>query len=138
MWEDWERFMKQIAKTSQQFVRMLDEFRGPEPYVRVHDLDREVKVVITPAEGQKVTKWAVRVWEDRLFIRGQYTVDLAIRDNDGAYLRQDKRSDEFVKAVRLPAPVEPHPLVSRKEGETVVVTFGRRKDPFTDGWVELR
>ncbi|WP_438448994.1 hypothetical protein [Gorillibacterium sp. sgz5001074] len=138
MWEDWEKIMKQVAKTSQQFVRMLDEFRGPEPYVRVHDLDREVKVVITPAEGQKVTKWAVRVWEDRLFIRGRYTVEYSVKDDVDGTLRQERRSDEFIKAVRLPSPVEPQPLLSRKEGETVVVTFARRKDAFTDGWVELR
>lgn len=136
MWEDWERLVKQMARTSQQFMKALDEFRGPDPYVRVHDQDRQVKIVISPAEGQKVLRWAVRVWDDRLFIRGTYTAETMVRDEMGGFHRE-KRSDEFMKAVRLPAPVEPKPASSRKEGETVVLTFVKRKDMFTDGWVEL-
>lgn len=136
MWEDWERIMKQVAKTSQQFAKALDDFRGPEPYIRVHDQDRQVKVVIHPLPEQKVRRWAVRVAEDRLFIRGIYTVEVTIRDERGAE-HYEKRSDEFVKAVRLPAPVESKPSAYRKEGEALILTFAKKKG-LSDGWFELQ
>lgn len=136
MWEEWERLMKQVAKTSQQFVKALDEFRGPEPYIRVHDQDRQVKVVINPLPEQKVRRWAVRVSDDRLFIRGFYTVEATVQNESGGF-RHEKRSDEFVKAVRLPGPVESKPAAYRKEGETLILTFAKKKE-FTDGWFDLQ
>jgi HSP20 family molecular chaperone IbpA len=136
MWEDWERLMKQVARTSQQFVKALDDFRGPEPYIRVHDQDRQVKVVINPLPEQKVRRWAVRVSDDRLFIRGFYTVEVSVSDDRGS-LHQEKRSDEFVKAVRLPGPVESKPASYRKEGETLILTFSKKKE-ISDGWFDLQ
>lgn len=136
MWEDWERLFKQVAKTSQQFKKALDDFRGPEPEVRVYEGDRQVKVVVHPVPEQKVRKWSVRVAEDRLFVRGLYSVEASVEDDAGNQAFET-RSDEFVKAVRLPVPVEMKPHSFRKEGETLIVTFAKKKDGLFSGWYEL-
>lgn len=137
MWDDWERLMKQVAKTSQQFMKVLEEFRGPEPLIRVHDQDRQVKVVITPIPEQKVRRWAVRVLGDRLYVKGLYTVELTIQDENG-HFHQERRSDEFIKAVRLPGPVESKPISVRKDGSELSVLFLRKKEALDDGWLDLQ
>lgn len=136
MWDDWERLFRQVAKTSQQVRKAFDDFRGPEPLVRIHELDRLVKVVVSPTPEQKVHHWSVKVWDDRLFVRGAYTVETYARDDQGDMF-PETRSDEFIKAVRLPAPVEPKPSSHRKEGDNLIVTFIKKKQPLSEGWYDL-
>ncbi|MDF2921803.1 MAG: hypothetical protein K0R57_717 [Paenibacillaceae bacterium] len=136
MWDEWERLFRQVAKTSQQVKKALDDFRGPEPQVRVYEQERQIKIVINPVPEQKVHRWSVRVSDDRLFVRGLYTAEVQVRDDEGnAYW--ESRSDEFVKAVRLPAPVEAKPSAFRKEGDTLIVTFVKKKEPLNEGWYDL-
>lgn len=136
MWDDWERLFRQVAKTSQQFKKALDEFRGPEPQVRLYESERQIKVVVHPVPEQKVRRWSVRVADDRLFVRGLYTVEVTVQDDRGHNF-SEYRTDEFIKAVRLPAAVEPKPHSCRKEGETLVVAFTKRKEQPASGWYEL-
>jgi HSP20 family molecular chaperone IbpA len=136
MWEDWERLFKQVAKTSQQVKKAIDDFRGPEPQVHLYESDRQIKVVVNPVPEQKVRRWSVRVADERLFVRGLYTAEASVQDKEGNGYKES-RSDEFVKAVRLPAPVEAKPYAYRKEGETLVVTFIKKKESPSSGWYDL-
>lgn len=136
MWEDWEKLFKQVAKTSQQVKKALDDFRGPEPHVRIYETDRYVKVVVSPMPEQKVRRWSVKVMGDRVFIRGKYEVETLAKDDLG-YEMAELRADEFVKAVRLPVPVEAKPYNSRKEGEVLIATFLKRKELPAGGWFDL-
>lgn len=136
MWDDWERLFKQVAKTSQQVKKAIDEFRGPDPQVRIYEGERQIKVVVNPVPEQKVRRWSVRVADDRLFVKGQYSVETAVRDDHGTEVAET-RSDEFIKVVRLPSPVEAKPISSRKEGETLIVSFTKKKDPFSSTWYDL-
>lgn len=136
MWEDWERLFRQVAKTSQQVKKALDDFRGPEPEVRIYETDRYIKVVVSPIPEQRVRRWSVKVLGDRLFIRGMYEAEARVRDNAGNEL-SETRGDEFIKAVRLPAPVEAKPYGSRREGDVLIATFLKRKELPGGGWFEL-
>lgn len=136
MWEDWEKLFRQVAKTSQQVKKAIDDFRGPEPQVRIYETDRYVKVVVSPMPEQKVRNWSVKVLGDRVFIRGKYEVENHVRAGED-YEMSESRGDEFVKAVRLPASVEAKPYGSRKEGEVLVATFLKRKELPSGGWYDL-
>lgn len=136
MLEDFERLVRQVTETSRQLARIFDEAWGQGPKISVHETEKAVKLVVEPPSNQHVKNWAVRVVDDTVFLRGLYTSELSVHSDLGGFHRE-KRSDEFIRSVQVPFPIEGQPSSVKRDGRNVALTFQKLKRRPSDGWFDL-
>lgn len=136
MLNDIDRLMKQVVRTSQQLVRLFEDVWGQGPKVEVQDLGKSVKLVVETLPNQTVRKWSVRTWEEMIYLRGFYNVDYSVQ-NDFGGLHHERKTDEFIRAVPVPYPVESKPHSVKKDGSKITMIFPKQKQLPADDWVHL-
>lgn len=136
MFNDIDRLMKQVARTSQQLIRLFEDVWGQGPKVDVQNLGKSVKLIVETPPNQNVRQWSVRAWEDIIYLRGVYTTEYSIQ-NDLGGVHHERKTDEFVKAVPVPYPVESKPYSVKKDGGKVTLIFTKQKQLPAQDWYHL-
>ena len=136
MLEDFDRMVRQVAKTSEQLVRLFEQFRTQGPDIRVSETEHAVKLTIESPSGEKVRHWAVKVGEEAIYLRGVHQVKATVHD-DSKRLQQSERLEEFIRSIPLSVPVESKPSSIKRDGAALILTFNKLKPRRREGWYDL-
>ena len=105
----------------------------------VYDEGKQVRVVLEAPGLTRDTgmKWAHRIVNGQLLLRGILDVEKSVRTQGGRFY-SERQSERFLKLIPLPAPIKAKPSAVRYRNGLLELTFDKRrskKTPHGMSWI---
>lgn len=141
--------VEKIHRSLRKAIRFGEHFLGrmqqqlPEwfqggPKAEVYDEGKQVRVVLEAPGLTRDTgmKWAHRIVNGQLLLRGVLDVEKSVRTQGGRFY-SERQSERFLKLIPLPAPIKAKPSAVRYRNGLLELTFDKRRSEKDSPWYEL-